>query len=72
MRQIEPDSGVILIDNVDLKKINLDEFRNMTGIVPQDVFLFSDTIKNNILFGSLKSEISQKELIEIISGAESL
>jgi len=65
MRQIEPDSGVILIDNVDLKKINLDEFRNMTGIVPQDVFLFSDTIKNNILFGSLKSEISQEELIDI-------
>ncbi len=53
MRQFDPDEGEILIDGINIKEINLDEFRNQTGIVPQDVFLFSDTIANNIRFGAL-------------------
>lgn len=52
MRQVDPDSGQILIDDKDLKTINLEDFRNQTGIVPQEVFLFSDTIANNIRFGA--------------------
>ena len=45
MRQIEPDQGTILIDDMDIKDINIDHFRDDTGIVPQDVFLFSDSSK---------------------------
>lgn len=61
MRQIAPTSGQILIDGIDLKELNLNQFRNQTGIVPQDVFLFSDSIKNNILFGSSNSnELTEK------------
>jgi ATP-binding cassette subfamily B protein len=64
MRQVDPDSGQILIDDVDLKAINLEDFRNQTGIVPQDVFLFSDTIANNIRFGSDDDSVTEEEVIE--------
>ena len=62
MRQIEPTSGHIFIDGVDLKEINLNQFRDQTGIVTQDVFLFSDSIKNNILFGSRNKRESLTEI----------
>jgi ATP-binding cassette subfamily B protein len=52
LRLMDPDSGEILIDGKNIKEINLDVFRQQTGCVPQDVFLFSDTIANNISFGS--------------------
>ena len=50
------DSGKIKIDEKDLIKVNINEYYNICGVVPQDVFLFSDTIKNNVLFGSTKHE----------------
>lgn len=52
MRQIDPTQGEILIDGNSLKTINLDAFRSEIGIVPQEVFLFSDTIANNLRFGT--------------------
>jgi ATP-binding cassette subfamily B protein len=64
MRQLEVNSGEILIDQKIVKSINLDDFRNQTGIVPQDVFLFSDSIENNILFGSNDPKIGHKEVVE--------
>lgn len=73
MRQIQPDSGEILIDNVPLKDINLKEFRNQTGIVPQEVFLFSDTIKNNLKFGSLHpDEVTEEQLKDVCKRAHVL
>ncbi len=70
MRQVDPDEGQILIDGKDLRDINLDAFRNQTGIVPQDVFLFSDTIRNNIQFGvSDGHELSDEELVDITTKA---
>lgn len=44
-------SGEISIGGVDIKKISLQHLRNSIAYVPQDIFLFSDTIYNNILFG---------------------
>lgn len=64
MRQYDPNEGEILIDGRNLKKINLEELRNQTGIVPQDVFLFSDTIENNIRFGATNDDVSMDEVIE--------
>ncbi len=43
--------GQINIDEKEISKLNLYDLRNSIGIVPQDAFLFSDTIKNNIKFG---------------------
>jgi ATP-binding cassette subfamily B protein len=63
LRQIEPQSGEILIDNQPLNSINLEQFREQVGIVPQEVFLFSDTIANNIRFGA-NHEVSNEEIIK--------
>ncbi|MFN5149407.1 MAG: ABC transporter ATP-binding protein [Flavobacteriia bacterium] len=62
MRQVDPTEGQILIDGKDLKTINLNDFRNSSGIVPQDVFLFSDTIANNIRFGVKNDEVDQHDI----------
>lgn len=51
MRMYDADSGEIRIDGKDLKNIDLNDFRQQVGFVPQEVFLFSDSIKNNIAFG---------------------
>jgi ATP-binding cassette, subfamily B, multidrug efflux pump len=64
MRQFDPESGQILIDGVDLKEINLDSFRNQSAVIPQEVFLFSDTIKNNIKFGSIDPNVTDEEIVE--------
>lgn len=50
-RLYDVDSGEICIDGIPLKKLNLTALRSAIGAVPQDAFLFSDTIKNNIKFG---------------------
>lgn len=50
-RLYDPQSGQVLIDGTDIKDLNLDSVRQNIGFVPQESFLFSDTIKNNIKFG---------------------
>lgn len=49
-RLIDPSSGQILIDGKDLREHNLDLYRKHIGYIPQESFLFSDTIANNIGF----------------------
>ena len=51
MRIFDPVSGQISFGGVSLKEWPLEDFRGETGYVPQDVFLFSDTIQQNIAFG---------------------
>jgi ATP-binding cassette subfamily B protein len=50
-RLYDTDSGEVLIDGTNVKDLNLDDLRQNIGFVPQEAFLFSDTIKNNIKFG---------------------
>ena len=50
-RMYDPTSGTIVIDGIDVKKHDLHILRKQIGVVPQDPFLFSDTIGNNIKFG---------------------
>lgn len=54
--------GQITIDGVDIRNLNLFDLRNSVGVVPQDAFLFSDSIKNNIKFG--KEDATDEEVIE--------
>jgi ATP-binding cassette subfamily B multidrug efflux pump len=61
MRMYDSDMGQIEIDGQELKNLNLNNFRNQIGFVPQEVFLFSDTIKNNIAFGLSTVEEGQVE-----------
>lgn len=52
MRMYDTSQGEILIDDINIKKYNIPHLRSQMGYVPQDVFLFSDSIRNNIKFGS--------------------
>lgn len=60
-RHYDVSSGEVLIDEVNVKKWNLDSLRENMAVVFQDTFLFSDSIKDNIDFGGNKSE---DEIIE--------
>ena len=53
-RTIEPTSGQILIDGINIKKYPIEVLRRQIGLVPQEPFLFSDTITENIAFGISK------------------
>ena len=63
LRSYDVSDGEILIDNNNLKEIDLDLLKENTGVVPQDVFLFSDTIANNIAFG-YKDKLPDTSIIE--------
>lgn len=52
IRMYDPQDGNILIDGVPVGKYDLDSLRSQVSVVPQDVFLFSDTIENNLRFGA--------------------
>ena len=61
-RLYEINSGEILINGSSVNDIKLSDFRKKIGYVPQDVFLFSDTIKNNIAFGLNKTDYDFKDV----------
>ncbi|MDG1237858.1 MAG: ABC transporter ATP-binding protein [Flavobacteriales bacterium] len=61
-RLYEINSGEILINGSSVNDIKLSDFRKKIGYVPQDVFLFSDTIKNNIAFGLNKTDYEFKDV----------
>jgi ATP-binding cassette subfamily B protein len=60
--------GKLLIGNQDIKTHNLQQLRENIGVVPQDPFLFSDTIENNIQFG--KSDATKDEIIQAAKDAD--
>ena len=64
---MDPSSGYISFKGIDLKMIPLADFKSNIGYVPQDVFLFSDTIENNISFGSSSPKKLSKTEIEYVS-----
>ena len=60
-RLYDVSDGTILIDHKPIKQINLDSLRESIGFVPQDAFLFSDTIKDNIKIGNQEATDEQVE-----------
>ncbi len=60
-RFYDPDSGKILIDGIDIKSIKLSNLRSHIGMVMQETFLFSDTIRENIAYG--KPDATQEEIV---------
>ena len=64
---LNPSLGTVLIDGVDLSKVNLNSYRNQLGVVLQDDFLYEGTIRENILFP--RPSASEQELINAIKGA---
>jgi ATP-binding cassette subfamily B protein len=68
LRLVDPVNGEVLIDGKPLKSLHLDDYRKQIGCVPQDVFLFSDTIKENIAFG-LEGKVEDKSVEEAARAA---
>lgn len=67
-RMYDVSSGRILIDGVDVRDYNLKSLRSQIGYVPQDVFLFSDTIRNNIGFGL--PSITEEQMVQAAKDAD--
>ncbi|WP_299251759.1 ABC transporter ATP-binding protein [uncultured Lacinutrix sp.] len=67
-RLYDIDKGELLIDNKAIDQLNLTSLRDAIGYVPQDAFLFSDTINNNIKFG--KENASDEEVIAAAKNAQ--
>jgi ATP-binding cassette subfamily B protein len=63
------DAANVLIDGIPLQDINLHDFRSHLAYVPQDVFLFSETIRDNIAFGIESGEIADDELQLAVNAA---
>ncbi len=68
MRMYDIDSGDILIDGTSIKKWSLKQLRQNIGIVQQDVFLFSDSVRENIAYGS--PDASEEEIREAANRAQ--
>ncbi|QNM86642.1 ABC transporter ATP-binding protein [Polaribacter pectinis] len=66
-RLYDTKEGTIFLDNIPIKEANLNDVRNQIGFVPQDPFLFSDTIGNNIKFG--KEDATEEEIISAAKNA---
>ncbi len=66
-RLYDVEKGEITIDGENIEKVNLNDLRNSIGFVPQDAFLFSDTIKNNIKFGN--EDATDDEVITVAQKA---
>lgn len=69
-RLYDTTSGKITIDGTDIKAYDISSLRSQIGYVPQDVFLFSDTIKNNIAFG--KEDLTKEEVLRAAQDADLL
>jgi len=67
-RMYDVTSGRILIDGVDVRDYNIESLRSQIGYVPQDVFLFSDSIRNNIGFGL--PTITEAQMVQAAKDAD--
>ena len=66
-RMYDVAQGQLTIDGKEISQLNLYDLRNSIGVVPQDAFLFSDSIKNNIKFG--KENATDSEVFEAAKSA---
>jgi ATP-binding cassette subfamily B protein len=67
-RMFDTSKGTILLDGNSIESINPQVLRNQIGYIPQDVFLFSDSIINNIAFGN--QEISKEKVLQAAKDAD--
>ncbi len=60
-RLYDPQQGAVRIDGVDVRRIAFEELRRLVTLVPQDVFLFADTIRENIRYGDPEASDAEVE-----------
>ena len=82
-RLYDPSEGKILLDGIDLKEYTLEQLREAIGSIPQNAFLFSESIEDNIRFGSInasreaiqkasKEAVVHKNIIDFKEGYQTL
>ncbi len=65
-RQVEIDPGMVRIDGNDITELPLPEVRRQVAVAPQDAFLFSDTVANNVRFGEPEAPMEQvRDAVEV-------
>ena len=69
-RFYEPDAGVIAIDGIDIRRMDRDALRRQLGIVLQDAYVFSDTIRENIRYGRLDATDAEVEAAAKLANAD--
>ncbi|HEY6121404.1 MAG TPA: peptidase domain-containing ABC transporter, partial [Pyrinomonadaceae bacterium] len=69
LRLHQPNEGRIYIDGHDLRQVSINSLREQIGVVPQDVFLFSGTIRENIAFGDADAPLEQVVGAAMLAGA---
>jgi ATP-binding cassette subfamily B multidrug efflux pump len=67
-RLYDPTEGEILVDNIPLRDYDVHAYRRQLGYVPQDVFLFSDSIANNVRFGT--TAMPQERIEQAVKDAD--
>ena len=67
-RLLDPPEGTVFIDGIEIHKYPLDQLRSSIGYVPQETFLFSDSVKENIAFGVAGAEQEEVEEAAEIAG----
>ncbi|MEO0025258.1 MAG: ABC transporter ATP-binding protein [candidate division WOR-3 bacterium] len=66
LRLMEPDAGTVKLNSTDIRELNLTAYRQLFGYAPQEPVLFSDTLRNNILFGRQADEARLWELLQLV------
>ncbi|MHA2247887.1 MAG: ABC transporter ATP-binding protein [Candidatus Hodarchaeales archaeon] len=71
-RLYDPSDGSILIDDIDVKDYPIESYRKQVGVIEQDIFLFSASIKENILYGFSEEEHSdlEEKMIQVAKSAQ--
>jgi ATP-binding cassette, subfamily B, bacterial len=67
-RFYDPDGGSVLVGGTDVRELDPEELRRNVGIVPQETFLFSETVRDNITFGSPDARVEEFERAAKIAG----
>lgn len=67
-RLLDPPEGTLFIDDIDIHNYPLEQLRSSIGYVPQETFLFSDSVKENIAFGVKQAELTEVEEAAEIAG----
>jgi ATP-binding cassette subfamily B protein len=69
VRLYDPDRGRVLVDGIDVRRLDLADLRNAIGFVPQETFLFSETLEANVLMGAARDGLESALAVSHLADA---
>ncbi|MDC5695894.1 ABC transporter ATP-binding protein/permease [Intrasporangium calvum] len=70
MRLVDPDTGVVLVDGIDLREVRRGGVSEVAALVPQQTFLFDDTVRGNVTLGSAHDDAALWRALEVAHAAD--